>query len=94
MANTIYGVINADQVNFRSGPGTNHKTYQQLNTGLVVTVKSAYEVSGSGCAAGWINIYYNNQILFNVKKAIKLIMIIYIIKYFISSPFYLHKATI
>lgn len=61
MANTIYGVINADQVNFRSGPGTNHKTYQQLNTGLVVTVKSAYEVSGSGCAAGWINIYYNNQ---------------------------------
>lgn len=39
-ADTNIGVINADQVNFRSGPGTNSTVYQQLNSGLVVTVKS------------------------------------------------------
>jgi beta-N-acetylglucosaminidase len=72
-AETIYGIINGDQVNFRSGPGTNYKTYQQLNMGLMVTVKSAFEVQGAGCSSGWINIYYNNQTGYVCKSFINIV---------------------
>lgn len=61
VAETTYGIINGDQVNFRSGPGTNYKTHQQLNAGLMVTVKNAYGIKGTGCSEGWVNIYYNNN---------------------------------
>lgn len=71
-ADTNIGVINADQVNFRSGPGTNSIIYQQLNVGLTVTVKSAYAVPGPGCNSGWINIYYNNRTGYVCKEYINI----------------------
>jgi len=57
----VTGTINGDGVNFRSGAGVNYSSYQSLNRGTVVNVKSAYAVSGSGCGEGWISINYNNR---------------------------------
>lgn len=57
----LSGTISGNQVNFRSGAGVNYSSLGQLNSGMVVTVKNAYAVQGSGCNAGWVNITYNNK---------------------------------
>lgn len=60
-AESTLGIINADQVNFRTEPRTGSTIIQALSKNTAVTVKSSYAVSGSGCSTGWINIYYNNR---------------------------------
>jgi len=60
-ADSITGTINADQINFRSGPGTGNSSYGYLYLNTAVTVLSTTLHSGAGCNAGWFNIYYNNQ---------------------------------
>lgn len=57
----LAGTINGDSVNFRSGAGVNFSSLGKLNRGTNVTVKNAYAVNGTGCSAGWINIFYNNK---------------------------------
>ena len=57
----INAVVNADEVRFRSGPGTSYYSLGYLYQGYKVILKSSNKSSGTGCSAGWYNIYYNGQ---------------------------------
>lgn len=58
---TIEATITANEVRFRSGPGTNYSSLGYLNQGYTVSLKSTNVTNGTGCSSGWYNIYYNGK---------------------------------
>lgn len=59
--NALTGTISGEQVNLRSGAGTDTSSLGLLNKGTVVTIENGYTVPGRGCSTGWISVSYNNQ---------------------------------
>ena len=58
---TVTVRLNTDEINVRTGPGTNYDVYKSYNTGKLFTLAYTKKYEGDGCEDGWYRLNLNND---------------------------------